>query len=72
MFKEEQRCGKEGLYSITWSRSVVLVLLFLTCLCILVCEGLAHYPLHCRISCMELRNTILRGFSNYLVLSPDI
>lgn len=42
MFKEEHLHGREGLYSITWRRSMVLVLLFLTCLCVLVHEGLAQ------------------------------
>lgn len=41
MFKEEHLHGSEGLYGITWRRSMVLVLLFLTCLCVLVCQRLA-------------------------------
>lgn len=41
MSKEEHLHGSEGLYGITWRRSMVLVLLFLTCLCVLVCQRLA-------------------------------
>lgn len=56
MFKEEYLHGREELYGFTWRRPMVLVLLFLTWLCVLVYEGFAQYPLRCYISYMELRN----------------